>query len=164
LRQWLLVVTIAAGLIGMHHFVVPAGPDHDTRPAVGMAAGTAPTHPGMAASLMDTAARGAAVVDTAAGRAGAVARGGDIRAQYGDDLVSSSVSGCCPCMGAMMGHPCQAVLSGDARTMAEAMLLAAATASHDAPPPLASAAASTLPARSPPSNGIRISQLSVWRR
>jgi hypothetical protein len=161
LRQWLLIVAIAAGLIGMHNLVVPATSTHDAQPHT---VGVAPTHLGMdmGGALMGTAARGVPVA-TVVGTAERVA---DVRAGTGDRVgrVSVSASGCCPCMGAMMGHPCQAVLGADAGAAAEAIVLAATTSSHDAPLPMPGAAARTLPARSPPSNGVRFSQLGVWRR
>ncbi|MDT7666346.1 MAG: hypothetical protein QOD04_5902 [Pseudonocardiales bacterium] len=135
LRQWLLIVAVAAGLIGMHHLVAPATP---APAAQSDAVGAAPTHLGMD-------------------------MGGPLLATA-NQPVSVSEPGCCPCMGAMMGHPCQAVLGADADAAAEAMLLAATAASRDAPLATPGAAASTLPARSPPSNGVRFSQLGVWRR
>lgn len=135
LRQWLLIVAIAAGLIGMHHLVAPASP---APAAQSDAVGAAPTHLGMD-------------------------MGGPLLTRA-NQRVSVSEPGCCPCTGAMMGHPCQAVLGSDADAAAEAMLLAATAASHDAPLATPGAAASTLPARSPPSNGVRFSQLGVWRR
>jgi hypothetical protein len=135
LRQWLLIVAIAAGLVGMHHLVAPATP---APAAQSDAVGAAPSHLGMD--------MGGPLLTTA------------------NQLVSVSEPGCCPCMGAMMGHPCQAVLGADADAAAEAMLLAATAASRDAPLATPGAAARTLPARSPPSNGVRFSQLGVWRR
>ncbi|MDT7633135.1 MAG: hypothetical protein QOI50_5065 [Pseudonocardiales bacterium] len=133
LRQWLLIVAVAAGLIGMHHLVAPATPAPAAQSdAVGA------THLGMD--------MGGPPLATA------------------NQPVSASEPGCCPCMGAMTGHPCQAVLGADADAAAEAMLLAATAASRDAPLATPGAAASTLPARSPPSNGVRFSQLGVWRR
>jgi hypothetical protein len=135
LRQWLLIVAIAAGLVGMHHLVAPASPAFGVPPD---RVGVAPAHLGMD-------------------------MGGPLMGAAGHP-VSASESGCCPCMGAMMGHPCQAVLGADADAAAEAMLLAATAASRDAPLATPGAAASTLPARSPPSNGVRFSQLGVWRR
>jgi hypothetical protein len=135
LRQWLLIVAVAAGLIGMHHLVAPATPAPAAQPD---AVGAAPTHLGMD-------------------------MGGPLLATA-NQPVSASEPGCCPCMGAMMGHPCQAVLGADADAAAEAMLLAATAASRDPPLATPGAAASTLPARSPPSNGVRFSQLGVWRR
>jgi hypothetical protein len=132
LRQWLLIVAVAAGLIGMHHLVAPATPAPAAQSdAVGA------THLGMD-------------------------MGGPPLATANQPV--SSEPGCCPCIGAMMGHPCQAVLGADADAAAEAMLLAATAASRDAPLATPGAAASTLPARSPPSNGVRFSQLGVWRR
>jgi len=156
-----MIVAIVAGLIGMHSLVVPATSAHDAQPNP---AGVAPTQMGMdmGGALMATAARGVPVV-TGAGTAERVA---DVRMGTGDTVrpVSVNVSGCCPCMGAMMGHPCQAVLGADAGAAAEAMFLAVTTSSHDAPLPMPGGAASTLPARSPPSSGVRSSQLGVWRR
>jgi hypothetical protein len=138
LRQWLLIIAIAAGLIGMHNLVVPTSSAHGAQPHT---VGVAPAHLGMDQGRPPMATAGKA-----------------------DRLVPAAESGCCPCMGAMMGHPCQAVLGADAGAAAEAMLLAAMTAPHDAPLATPSGASSTLPARSPPSNGVRFSQLGVWRR
>jgi hypothetical protein len=163
LHQWLLIIAVAAGLIGMHNLVVPATSAHDPRPHT---AGTAPTHVDMAGALVGTTTPGAVPVGTGASLLGSVDRVVDARAATSEaaDPVSVSTSGCCSCMGAMMGHPCQAVLGADAQLEAAAILLAATTASHDAPQAMAVGLASPLPARSPPSSGVRFSQLGVWRR
>ena len=133
LRQWLLIVAIAAGLIGMHSLVVPEASDHDEHQHT---AEIAPLH-------LDVA--GALSIDT-----------------VGPAPVSAS--GCCPCMGGMVGHLCQAVLGTDVLTVAKSTLLAVTTAAPDAPLLVAAGAVSTLPRRGPPSNGVRFSQLGVWRR
>jgi len=150
LRQWLLIVAIAAGLIGMHNLVGPASSDHDARQH---AEEIAPIHLDVAGALVGTAARDAAPVDRVV----------DTRAEtVGPAPVSASP--CCPCMGGMAGHLCQAVLGADVLTVAKATLLAATTASPDATLLMAAGAVSTLPRRGPPSSGVRFAQLGVWRR
>jgi hypothetical protein len=158
LRQWLLIVAIAAGLIGMHNLVVPAISTDDTRHH---AAGSAPTRLDVDAVAIPSAAP---PIDAAASLL-RQDREFLVRAATSDTVGPGlvSASGCCPCMGAMIGHACQAVLGANPQ-LGTATVLLAATAIHDAPLTMTGGAASTLPARSPPTSDDRISLLGVWRR
>jgi len=157
LRQWLLIVAIAAGLIGMHNLVGPVTSTDDT---LHHTAGSAPTHLDVDAVAIPSAAPADAATSLAKQDREIL-----VRAATSDTVGPRSVSAsaCCPCMGAMIGHACQAVLGANTQLVAATALLAT-TATRDAPLPRTGGAARTLPARSPPTSGVRFSQLGVWRR
>jgi hypothetical protein len=161
LHQWLVIVALAAGLIGMHHLVV-----------MGAIASHGGAHQGaMAATttLPDAAAPHAELVtgriastgrDGSIGSPDTVTTENEVAASAGRSV---SAAGCCPEMGCMMGHPCVTILTAAGAMIAPAMLNTVATHSQAVLLPLTYGVDSLL-ARAPPSSDARLSLLGVWRR
>lgn len=137
LPQWLLIVAIASGLISMHHLSLDAMPARESTATISISAG----------------AGVAAVSETASGCGGERVRA--------VTAVAVSAPRGCSCMGDMVGHLCQAVLATASKIVPAMILLAAAT--QHAAPVLVGAASRALAARGPPTAGVRLSQLGVWR-
>jgi hypothetical protein len=156
LRQWLLIVTIAAGLVAMHNFVAGLMAAHG--PHGGMASTSATIGPVLdragttTHSDMPPGARaddaGAPVTMTAATPADTM------------DMDCADMPGvdCCA-----MGHPCQAIRAVPTPLPGAGALGAALVFPPYATPMPAGDAVSSLGARDPPDHGARLSRLSVWR-
>jgi|SRR5882757_4590250 len=140
LHQWLVIVALAAGLIGMHHLIAgptagPGGAHQHT-----MSALEAPPHPATPHTQAST--------------------GNEASAPTGESV---GPAGRCPGMGDMMGHLCLAVL-GAADALIPAMtILPVATPSRD-PLRRLNRKFNPILARAPPTSAARLAQLGVLRR
>jgi hypothetical protein len=141
--QWLLVVAIVAGLVGMHHFV--AG---HTGHGMPMAVATGPQ-----ATLMGATPAGRSHV----GRVGIH----PVEARLVSTSAGMSPPDCCGSMD-MMGQCCLAVLT--AVTVLAAALMVAVAWRRVGEPGYLLVALSALGARGPPTGCARFTQLCVLRR
>jgi hypothetical protein len=140
LHRWLVIVALAAGLIGMHHLIAgptagPGGAHQHT-----MSATAAPPHPATPHTQATT--------------------GNEAPAATGESV---GPEGSCPGMGGMMGHPCLAVLTTADTLIPTMAILPVATAPGDPPPPL-NREFNPILARAPPTSAERLARLGVWRR
>lgn len=154
-RRWLLIATLAAGLVAMHHFVAMPMAAHDSHGDHMMASVTARLWP-----TSEMAGVEAPVDMRARGRA--LGSDGDASATGADrpetDCPGAGGTGCCA-----MGHPCQAVLTDPTPFPGAVAHATASAVSHHTASVPAGEVVSYLPARAPPDSGARLSQLGVWR-
>jgi hypothetical protein len=146
LRQWLLTVAIALGVVAMHHVV--AGP-------AGMSG--MEHHDAMHSSAMPTAVVPAAMVTVVPAAVTLTA------ASVTSPSAQMATDPGCPDCGAMMGHMCLAVLLA-AATLIVGLALFTIAGAGNGPPRPASARGDAFPARAPPDSAVRLSQLGVLRR
>jgi hypothetical protein len=154
--RWLLVLTIAAGLVAMHNFVAMPTPARPMPTAIHQVhrdhTATAATTRSMA-NLDNTALDHPGDADATAGRL-AVASADDA------GLGCSDTGGmdCCA-----LGHPCPAIRADPAGLPAPDAITAAVVE----PPSTLSVPLTYVPsarlARAPPDHNARLSQLGVWR-
>jgi hypothetical protein len=135
-HQWLLIVAIVAGLIGMHH-LVQAPPVHMT--SLTMASATHTEH---------------------ADRDRAGLKPVEVRSM--STSVAASQPDCCDSMD-IAGHCCLAVLTAAIAALAAALIMAAAQR-RPLEPGYRLAAVSAVAARPPPIGSARLAQLCVLRR
>jgi Family of unknown function (DUF6153) len=145
-RQWLLVVAVVAGLVGMHHLA--AGYTGETGHGMSMAVATG---------------SGSASMSTAAGERSDFGRLGigPVEVRLGSASVGMSRADCCGLIG-MVDQCCLAVLT--AVTALAAALLVAAAWRWVREPGYLLVALSALGARGPPSGCPGLNQLCVLRR
>jgi hypothetical protein len=142
-RQWLLIVVIAAGLVGMHHLLVVC-----TAPTMPMAMAIGPgSSPVMVAPMSTTLQR----ADPAPAGSNAV----------GASSVVTSQGDCCDPMD-MVGHFCLAVLT--ALTTLAAALIVAVAQRRPAEPGHLLVDVRAGAARAPPVGCAGLIQLCVLRR
>lgn len=146
LRQGLLTVAIALGVVAMHHVV--AGP-------AGMSG--MEHHDAMHSSAMPTAVVPAAMVTVVPTAVTVTA------ASVTSPSTQVATDPGCPDCGAMMGHMCLAVLLA-AATLVVGLALFTIAGAGNGPPRPASARGDAFPARAPPDSAVRLSQLGVLRR
>lgn len=146
LRQWLLTVAIALGVVAMHHVV--AGP-------AGMSG--MEHHDAVHSSAMPTAVVPAAMVTVVPTAVTVTA------ASVTSPSTQVATDPGCPDCGAMMGHMCLAVLLA-AATLVVGLALFTIAGAGNGPPRPASARGDAFPARAPPDSAVRLSQLGVLRR
>lgn len=154
LRQWLLTVAIALGVVAMHHVV--AGP-------AGMSG--MEHHDAMHSSAMPTAVVPAAMVTVVpAAMVTVVPTAVTVTAaSVTSPSTQVATDPGCPDCGAMMGHMCLAVLLA-AATLVVGLALFTIAGAGNGPPRPASARGDAFPARAPPDSAVRLSQLGVLRR
>jgi len=133
LHRWLVIVALAAGLIGMHHLVAGPTASH----------GGAHQHT-MSASMSSPTT---------------VATGNEASAPASESI---GPPGSCPGMGDMLGHLCVAVLTAADALIPTMTIPAVVAAPRDPLRPRNHGFNPTL-ARAPPTSAVRLAELGVWR-
>lgn len=162
-RRWLLVVTIAAGLVAMHNFVAMP------RSAHAMPTGIPPAHRGHAATpatirstirsmpamadLNNPALDHLGNADATAGRL-AVADADNA----GRGCSDTGGMDCCA-----LGHPCQAIQADPTELPDPGAITAAMVETPYTPTVSRTDVPGARLARAPPDHNARLSQLGVWR-
>ena len=161
LHQWLVIVALAAGLIGMHHLIIEPTASHGGAHQHAMAATTEPPDAAGPHAELVTGRIASTGRDASISSPNTVATENEVDASAGG---SAGAVGCCPGTGCMMGHPCVTILTAAGAMIAPAMLNTMATFSQAVLLPLTYGIDSLLARAPPPSSDARLSLLGVWRR